>query len=135
MESIGLGGVNSKGMRDGWAWVLALWVACVVATEAAERGAPPIAPAVSLGTGLLLEPPLDLGGYSRETFVAQVSTVGTNRIGKTWTQPVLPLPPHSRPGAKGLTEAEVKAYMLEAHRRATAVADALSKGGSCGRLR
>lgn len=122
-------------VHAGWTLALVLAVVWGVATHAAERVAPPIPPAVSLGTGLLLEPPLNLSAYTRETFVAQVSTVGTNRIGKTWTQPVLPLPPHPRPGAKGLTEAEVKAYMLEAHCGATAVADAFPEGGSCGRVR
>ena len=117
MESIGLSGVKLASVHAGWTLALVLAVVWGVATHAAERVAPPIPPAVSLGTGLLLEPPLDLSGYSRETFVAQVSTVGTNRIGKKWTQPVLPLPPHPRPGAKGLTEAEVKAYMLDVRER------------------
>lgn len=100
-------------------WILALALSAVggVATLAAEQGAPPIPPAVSLGTGLLLEPPLDLIAYTRDQFIAQSSSVGTNRIGKAWTRPVLPLPPHPRPGAKGLTEAEVKEYMLAVRER------------------
>ena len=101
-------------VHAGWIWAVALWVVGDVAILAAEQGAPPIPPAASLGTGLLLEPPLDLSAYTREQFIAQSSTVGTNRIGKAWTKPVLPLPPHPRPGVKGLTEAEVKEYMLAA---------------------
>ena len=113
-ESIGLSGVKPMSVHAGWIWAVALWVVGDVAILAAEQGAPPIPPAASLGTGLLLEPPLDLSAYTREQFIAQSSTVGTNRIGKAWTKPVLPLPPHPRPGVKGLTEAEVKEYMLAA---------------------
>ncbi|MBL9175355.1 MAG: cytochrome c [Verrucomicrobiales bacterium] len=76
-----------------------------------------IAPAVSTQTGLLLEPPLDLSAYTREKFIEGTSTVGRERIGRPWTNPVVALPPHPRPDAKGLTEDEVKAYMMEAKRR------------------
>ncbi|HEX2749477.1 MAG TPA: hypothetical protein VHM91_15825, partial [Verrucomicrobiales bacterium] len=75
-----------------------------------------IKPAVSTGTGLLLEPPLDLSGFTREQFAAASATVGAAKIHKTWTSPVTPLPPHPRPGAKGLTADEVKACMKEVRR-------------------
>ncbi|MDP1561106.1 MAG: hypothetical protein Q8M16_06890 [Pirellulaceae bacterium] len=35
-----------------------------------------IAPAASIQSGLLLEPPLDLSGFTREQFVALMETVG-----------------------------------------------------------
>lgn len=76
-----------------------------------------IAPAVSTGTGLLLEPALTLSEFTREKFAAEMATVGPEKIQRPWTNPVVTLPPHPRAGAKGLTEAEVKAYMLEAKRR------------------
>lgn len=75
-----------------------------------------IKPAVPTGTGLLLEPPLDLSAFTTEQFVTLSSSVGTNRIHKTWTSPVVSLPAHPRPGVHGLTEAEVKDYMLLARR-------------------
>ena len=77
----------------------------------------PIAPAVSTGTGLLLQPPLDLGWFTRNRFIELSSTVGSNRIHKKWTSPVVTLPPHPRADARGLTDDEVKAYMTEARRR------------------
>lgn len=83
----------------------------------ADKNPKPIAPAVSTQTGLLLEPPLDLSAYTREKFIEGTSTVGREKIGKAWTNPVVSLPPHSRVGARGLTEDEVKAYMMEAKRR------------------
>src|SRR5262249_29475058 len=43
-------------------------------------------------------------------------TVGTNRIHKKWTSPVVALPPHSRSDVHGLAEQEVKDYMLQARR-------------------
>lgn len=42
------------------------------------------------------------------------SSVGTNRINKQWTSPVVALPPHSRSGVYGLTQQEVKDYMKQA---------------------
>jgi hypothetical protein len=103
---------------------LVLWLGWLSALRpaAAEtapdaKATPLIAPAVSTGTGLLLEPPLDLAAYTREKFVAETSTVGRRRIGRPWTNPVTALPPHPRAGAKGLTLAEVKAYMTDARRR------------------
>lgn len=91
------------------------------ALEPQESSAPtevnepsPIAPARSIQSGLLLESPLDLAWFTREKFVEEISTVGANKIQKKWTSPVVTLPPHTRADAKGLTEAEVKAYMLNA---------------------
>jgi hypothetical protein len=75
-----------------------------------------IAPAVSTGTGLLLEPALTLPEFTREKFAAAMASVGAHRIQRQWTNPVVELPPHPRAGAKGLTEDEVKAYMVEAKR-------------------
>ena len=75
-----------------------------------------IAPAVSTGTGLLLEPALTLPEFTREKFAAAMATVGSEKIQRPWTNPIVALPPHPRAGAKGLTEAEVKAYMREAKR-------------------
>lgn len=91
----------------------------LVAIHAADAGKPPelIAPAVSTGTGLLLEPPLDLRDFTTAKFVANSSTIGAHRIRRPWTNPVVSLPPHPRRGARGLTLDEVKAYMLDARRR------------------
>jgi hypothetical protein len=75
-----------------------------------------IAPAVSTGTGLLLEPALTLPEFTREKFLSAMNTVGPERIHKPWTNPVVVLPPHSRAEAKGLTHDEVKAYMTEVKR-------------------
>jgi hypothetical protein len=87
------------------------------AGTADPAAAPLIAPAVSTGTGLLLQPPLDLSWFTRDQFVTNVSSIGSNRIHRRWTSPVVPLPPHPRPEAKGLTEDEVKAYMMDARSR------------------
>jgi cytochrome c553 len=75
------------------------------------------APVRSLGTGLLLEPPLDLSPFTRDAFVALSSTVGSHRIRRPWKEPVVTLPPHRRSGAHGLTEAEVRGYMGLARER------------------
>src|SRR5580658_2312372 len=74
------------------------------------RDEPPplIKPPESTGTGLLLEPPMDLSKFTTAQFVALSSSVGTNRIHKKWTCPVVTLPPHQRAGVHGLTEQEVK---------------------------
>lgn len=79
-----------------------------------SRGAKPIAPAVSTDSGLLLEPPLDLDWFTREKFLAEISTIGAEKINKPWTSPVVTLPPHARADAHGLTEDEVKDYMRQA---------------------
>ena len=42
------------------------------------------------------------------------SGVGTNRINKPWTSPVVSLPAHPRSGVQGLTLQEVKEYMKQA---------------------
>lgn len=76
--------------------------------------APLIAPALSTQSGLLLEPPLDLGWYTREKFVEQSSTVGAEKIGKAWTSPVVRLPPPARGSVHGLAEDEVQNYMRQA---------------------
>lgn len=70
------------------------------------------APVRSNDTGLLLEEPLDLEWFTREKFIEMVSTVGKEKIGRPWTSPVVRLPRHPRAGAKGMTTAEVEAYML-----------------------
>lgn len=75
-----------------------------------------IKPAASTDSGLLLQPPLDLSKFTTEQFVALSSTVGTQRIHKKWTSPVVTLPPHSRAAAHGLTEREVKDYMIQVRR-------------------
>lgn len=83
-------------------------------TEKASVEPTPIAPAKSIGSGLLLEPPLDLDWFTREKFIEATSTVGKEKISKQWTSPVKQLPPPKRTDAHGLTEAEVKDYMLMA---------------------
>jgi hypothetical protein len=81
-----------------------------------KGAAKPIAPAVSTGTGLLLEPALTLPEFTREKFVAAMNTVGPEKIQKTWTDPIVALPPHPRANAKGLNHDEVKAYMMQSKR-------------------
>lgn len=89
---------------------------CGSALQASEHYEPPklIAPAKSLGTGLPFLPDLDLSKFSTEEFVRLSSTVGTNRIRKSWTSPCVVLPAHARRDARGLTLAEVKEYMAMA---------------------
>jgi len=91
-------------------------VAAAAADSERDNGPKLIAPAVSTGTGLLLEPALTLPEFTREKFVAAMNTVGPEKIHKPWTNPVVVLPPHPRADAKGLTHDEVKAYMMEARR-------------------
>lgn len=83
-----------------------------------EEKQPPklIKPAASTGTGLLLEPPLDLSHYKTEDFLAASASIGADRINKKWTNPVTELPPHPRHDAHGLTEDEIKQYMLQVKR-------------------
>ena len=76
-----------------------------------------IPPAVSTGTGLLLEPALTLPEFTREKFAAAMATVGPEKIHKSWTSPVVALPPHPRSDAHGLTLEEVKTYMTAARER------------------
>ncbi|MEO8270326.1 MAG: cytochrome c [Aureliella sp.] len=75
-----------------------------------------IAPAKSIQSGLLLEPPLDLDWFTREKFLEIMASVGKEKIHKKWTSPVVPLPDHPRPNTQGLTSDEVKAYMQTAKR-------------------
>ena len=86
--------------------------------RAAEKYEPPalIKPAEPTGTGVLLQPPLDLSKFTTEEFTRLSSSVGTNRIRKQWTNAVVTLPPHPRADVHGLTEPEIKAYMDEARR-------------------
>ncbi len=81
-----------------------------------DEALPLIKPPVSTATGLLLEPPLDLSKFTTVKFVALSSSVGTNRIHKKWTRPVVTLPPHQRAGVHGLPEQEVKDYMAQVRR-------------------
>ncbi len=106
----------------GWFFLLGCgWLAgaCELAAAGASSEDPPqlIKPAESTSTGLLLLPPLDLSKFTREQFDALSSSVGTNRIHKRWTNAVVSLARHPRTGVRGLTEAEVKGYMVEARRR------------------
>lgn len=102
--------------------LLGLFAVKGAAVEAPSAGSsdidepPLIAPARSTGTGLLLEPPLDLAWYTHEKFVEQSSTVGREKIRKDWTSPVVALSRPVRPEAHGLTEGEVMDSMREAKR-------------------
>ena len=75
-----------------------------------------IKPAASTATGLLKQPPLDLSAFSTEEFAKLSSSVGLNKIHKKWTSPVVILPPHPRSPVHGLTEREIKEYMVQARR-------------------
>jgi hypothetical protein len=95
-----------------------LLLAPLVNLHGAEATKPPqdqvlplIKPAISTASGLLLQPDLDLSKFTTEEFTTLSSTVGTNRIHKKWTSPVVTLPPHTRSDVHGLTEPEVKDYM------------------------
>jgi hypothetical protein len=100
--------------------ILASWISTTDAADAAagtgDKRPELIAPAVSTGTGLLLEPALTLPEFTREKFIAEMNTVGPEKINKRWTNPVVPLPSHPRPNVKGLTHDEVKSYMMQAKR-------------------
>jgi hypothetical protein len=100
--------------------VLSLFATQIRAADLPETRVAPsprlIAPALSTGSGLLLEPALTLPEFTREKFAAAMATVGPEKIRRPWTNPVATLPPHPRTDAKGLTEDEVKAYMVEAKR-------------------
>ncbi len=75
-----------------------------------------IKPAISIGSGLLLQPVLDLSRFTTEEFATISATVGPEKIRRKWTSPVLALPPHPRSAVHGLTETEVEAYMLQVRR-------------------
>lgn len=81
-----------------------------------NKGPQLIKPAASTSTGLLLQPVLDLSHFSTEDFIAASSSVGLDKINKKWTTPVTALPEHPRGDVHGLTEAEVKDYMLQVRR-------------------
>jgi hypothetical protein len=67
-------------------------------------------------SGLLLRPLVDLSSMTPEKFVENISTVGPEKIHKPWTSPITALPPHARRDVKGLTEMEVRDYMLQVRR-------------------
>ena len=90
---------------------------CAADAPVAEKAPKLIAPAVSTGTGLLLEPALTLPEFTRAKFEAAMATVGPEKIHRPWTNAVVPLPPHPRADAKGLTHDEVKGYMMEVKRK------------------
>lgn len=77
----------------------------------------PIKPAVSSHSGLLLQEPLDLSWFKVDEFNAISSSVGSNKIHKSWTQAVASLPPHSRSSVRGLTSQEVMDYMMMVRQR------------------
>ena len=81
----------------------------------AQSATPP--PVRSIGTGLLLEPPLMLTNVTRGQFLEMAATIGKQRIGRPWTQPVLPLPEPTGRKASALTLSEIRDYMVEARRR------------------
>jgi hypothetical protein len=81
------------------------------AAEPEHQAIPLIKPAKSLHTGLPFLSDLDLSKFSTEEFFRLSSSVGTNRIRKEWSSPVVTLPPHSRSDVHGLTSEEVKDYM------------------------
>jgi hypothetical protein len=100
-----------------WGLVIAVTSPAAEAVESVKGGTNKlIAPAVSTGTGLLLEPALTLPEFTREKFVEAMATVGAEKIHRPWTNPVVVLPPHLRTDAKGLTQDEVKAYMTDVKR-------------------
>jgi hypothetical protein len=74
---------------------------------------PLIKPAVTTATGLLLQPDLDLSGFSAEEFNTLSSSIGLDRIHKKWTVPVVTLPSISHSNLHGLSHQEVKDYMFQ----------------------
>jgi hypothetical protein len=85
----------------------------IFAVEPARDAIPLIKPAKTLNTMLPFLADLDLSTFSTEEFVRLSSTVGTNRIRKQWTSPVVTLPPHPRTNVHGLALDEVKTYMTQ----------------------
>ena len=73
-------------------------------------------PVASTNSGLLLQPTVDLSKFTWEEFNEVSSSVGPEKIHKKWTSAVTALPPHARKDVKGLTEQEVKEYMLQVRR-------------------
>jgi hypothetical protein len=103
--------------------ISALLVASTIVSRADDGAKPekskepkPLPPAVSLGTGLLLQPVLTLPDFTYDKFVAEMNNVGPEKIHKAWTSPVVSLPKHPQASPKGLTHDEVKAYMTDVKR-------------------
>jgi len=96
--------------------LLALSVGSVEAGGPPMKNIKPIAPAVSTGSGLLLEPALSLPEFKREDFLAAIGTLGSEKLHKSWTNAIvtLPLRPHAH--ADGLSDDEVMSYIEEAKR-------------------
>ncbi len=92
---------------------LGMGVAAIAAEIGNSLGLKPVA---STGSGLLLEPPVDLSKFTHADFVAASSTAGPEKLNRPWTSAIVPLPPHPRPDVKGLTTAEIQDYMLQARR-------------------
>lgn len=78
-----------------------------------QKETPLIAPAVSTNTGLLLEPPLDLSGFTREQFLKEMATVGGEKINRKRTSAIVRLADHHRKEPHGLTHDEIKDYMVK----------------------
>jgi hypothetical protein len=74
---------------------------------------PLIKPAVTHNTALLLLPDLDLSRFTAAEFMELSSSAGEEKLHKKWASPVVTLPPHQRSEVHGLTQEEVKAYMLQ----------------------
>ena len=71
-------------------------------------------PVASTGSGILLEPPIDLSRLTSQDFEAFSSTVGKDKIRRAWTSAITPLPrPRRAEDARALTEREVKEIMLQ----------------------
>ena len=111
--------MNDQAMQLAMRWyprmsrVLIFMLLVVSQSQAEDKvGLPLIKPAASIGSGLLLEPPLDLSKFTTADFVAASSSVGPEKINKKWTSPVTRLAPHVRADVHGLTEAEIKEYMV-----------------------
>jgi hypothetical protein len=94
--------------------VLLAFASASARVRAADPADPPplIKPAASTGTGLLLQPPLDLSKFTTAEFAALSGTVGPEKIRRKWTSPVTTLPPHPRARVRGLTDAEIRDYMI-----------------------
>ncbi len=82
------------------------------------RPAPPTAlkPIASTGSGMLLQPPIDLTRITRQDFEACSSAVGKDKVWRPWTSAITPLPSPPRRGeaARALTEREVREIMNQA---------------------
>lgn len=72
-----------------------------------------LGPVASTGSGILVEPPVDLSRFTRREFEAYSATVGPGKIRRPWTAAVTPLPPRPGGGDRPLTRPEVAAVMLQ----------------------